>query len=486
MKSPLFKLGDEGPPSSPKKPLPEPFRAKNPKFSLDPIPAEFLKEEIMEFIVELPIEGYPDFTYINQVLVPHFEETYNEITPAILEISDLITEVRNLIKSSPIRRTSLNLQVKESYLNAIPYRRFRVIYPIFTSIRTSLNATRLSLLTRRYEILQSIQNLCKYLAEHPRYVHINQQHALQSWRAIEFDYMPEVFCQYRAYKNVLDDISIQLSFIPQPFSNVEVNKSFVKKMINAHLKLRDPDTHYVPYTDEFQVLTRFLLSNSSPLQIRSMKHLNDQQLPSALDQSHNELVQWLSLNSAKSRNQKEVIKSILVRLLFERYSLYETPRGMASESLQKRLSQLTTCTMMELGIGEDKVPQEFLGHPPSELFSKSPILAGTCSDLLSCLFMTDPIDAAYIVHKTNLKIAALLANVKNEGISQSLRFDDLFALWKAALIASQIPEPDQLFRWISRWKRLETMPPKFVESCRIPRAVIKSLMSSTLNTDDLD
>ena len=460
--------------------LPEPFKVKKYTFSEDPIPDEYKFEGMSDFVKEIPVEGYYNKNFIRDVLVPEFENAYNQLTPVILEIQDLIEHVQKIVKKgSKTPKRAGRLKDGLHYLNEDPYRKCRVILPIFLSLRTSLNAIRLSILTRRLSSLVSLQNLCRYLAENPRYYHVNIIAATQSWKALEFGYMPDVFSQFVAYRNQLDDLCVMLDFIPRPFASDEANKSLFMRLINSHLKMRDPITGYIPYAEEFETIARFLESKASPFKLNKIKTMNEHQFQSTLTRMHAAVVEWCGIKPGQ-RSLNEVVKSVLARMLFDKYRLDLRPVGLASKALENHINKLSSLTLSQIGVTTNQVPEEFLSKKPFDLFHELNDVSTVPDTLLQCLFYTNPVDAAFMIYKSNLALASMLARVHNESVDKSQRFDDLFVGWKIAFIAAQIPEPDQLMQWLGMFKHVEVMPPELAAAYRIPRTVIKTLLTEAL------
>jgi hypothetical protein len=461
--------------------LPEPFKVKKFTFTEEPIPDEYKFENMSDFVREIPMEGYVNKNFVKETLVREFEDAYNLLTPVIIELNDIISDVRKIIKKSSVdTRKFTNLKEGQHYLNLEPYRKFFVILPVFINLRTSLNAIRLSILTTRLSKLVSLQKLCKHLAENPRYYHINIHSATQNWKALEFDYMPDVFSKYIAFRNQLDDMCLMLDFIPRPFANDDANKNLFLRLINCHLKMRDPVTGYIPYAKEFEILALFLDSKSSPFVLKKIKSLDSHQFKSTLARMHAALTAWCGIKPGQ-RSLNEVVKSVVARMLFDKYRFDLRPIGLASASLQNHISNLSKLPLSKIGMTEDQVPEKFLDKTAAELFRELPDVSMVPDSLLECLFCTNPVDAAFRIYRSGLALAGMLANIRNERIEKSQRFDDLFACWKSAIIAAEIPEPDQLFQWLSMFKNVEVMPPKLAAALRIPRTVVKTMLSEALS-----
>lgn len=461
--------------------LPEPFKVKKFVFSEEPIPDEYKFENMTDFVREIPLEGYANKNFIKDTLVHEFEDAYNQLTPVILELNDIIADVQKIIKKGAVAtRKFTNLKEGHHYLNAEPYRKFFVILPVFISLRTSLNAIRMSILTTRLSRLVSLQKLCKYLAENPRYYHINIQSATQNWKALEFDYMPDVFSKYIAFRNQLDDMCLMLDFIPRPFADDDANKNLFLRLVNCHLKMKDPVTGYIPYVDEFETLARFLDSKASPFKLTKIKTLDCHQFQSTLTRMHAALTEWCGIKPGQ-RSMNEVVKSVVARMLFDKYRLDLRPIGLASAALQSYIRNLSKQPLSKIGITAEQVPEEFLDKTAAELFHDLPDVSMVPESLIQCLFCTNPVDAAFMIYKSGLALAGMLAKIHHEGIEKSQRFDDLYAVWKAALVAAEIPEPDQLFQWLAMFKNIEVMPPQLAAAFRIPKTVIKTMLSEALS-----
>jgi hypothetical protein len=401
----------------------------------------------------------------------------NESMAIIMELTDMISELTNSIKVHHRKPTKLEL----NYVNQQIYRQSMVLYPIYDQLRTSINAIRLSIFSQRLETVVALQELCEYLAENPRYVRINLQFALVPCRALEFDSMPTMFSQLRAYQNKLEDFHAQLNFIARPFSVEESNKGLVSQLIKEHIRMRDPFSSYIPYIEEHQILARFLLSAASPFNIRQAKGLKEQQLPGLLASASAAVASWLGLKPTQTPSL-DVVKIAVCRLLFEHFNLFAWPAGVSSGALQAHVAALAGSPISALGVTADQVAPELLALSSDELFTAKTVISSAKGHLLAALFMSCPVDAAYEVHRVALGLAAMLSEARAETLERCQRFDDLFGAWKCAIVAAQIPEPDQLFAWISRWKHLEVMPPLLVESIRVPRSVIKGMLKEALAT----
>ena len=154
--------------------------------------------------------------------------------------------------------------------------------------------------------------------------------------------------------------------------------------------------------------------------------------------------------------------------------------GLASEALQKHISSLSSLPLEKLDVTKQHCTEEQLKLTPNEFFNQTQEIHQIVDYVTLCLFCTNPVDAAFNIYKANMAIASHLASINNDLVEKSQKFDDMFKIWRIAIIAAQIPEPDQLFEWLSMYLNLEVMPPKLAAACKIPQMVITTMLTESL------
>jgi len=445
------------------------FKAKNPEFTQEPLPKHLLVPEIEAFVRFLSFDVYPDQQYVMNILQPHFEESVNKIKPYLAEMREELDNVKKcVIDQKPL---PTKFKYKCHFMNDEAWRKYRAIYPIYQHLKNNLTSTRVSILSKRIDMLDALLNLAIHLSEHPRYMHLNIGIALQSWRSIELSFMPQLFIQFRSAELALADLKKQLNFIPHPFSEKESNQQFVRQIISAGMLLKDPESGYLSHIDEYDLFSHFLHSSKSPFKIPKSPPDNINEFLQTIVDS---LSAFIELPS-ESQAEKQILYSYSTRFIFDEYCLFNSMKSTES-NLSNIIFAFHSKKIQDIGVSFEFIPEKFSSNDSWGLFETTPMLTSVISQFTSCLFLPNPIDIAHVIHLISLSMAGAIAQWNSRNLEMANSFDGLFNMWKVLFIASQLPYPDALFDFIQQWESLVSMPPQYINICRVPRAVILTFL----------
>jgi hypothetical protein len=172
----------------------------------------------------------------------------------------------------------------------------------------------------------------------------------------------------------------------------------------------------------------------------------------------------------------QVLRECCARFLFDECLAFDSPTT-RYEKLERWLATLAHKEIRSLGVVETQLPEDCLDKTAIELFAENAILQDLPQDLLTLHFLNNPIDILYRIHKIELALAAFLAEETSESIRRVKTFDNMFVGWKLLFIAAQIPDPQRIFEFVGKWKKLDCVPHAFVVAYKVPHAVLKSFVS---------
>ena len=449
------------------------------EITTDPIPPELVFERMSEFVVPIEPGFGKDEEYLSSVLVPNFERAFEKLTNAI---QDNVAFQKQLEKK--LQTPELSSQVIEAYKttwNISLYRRFVTLHTLYLEQNRSLLMTRMMLVKERIDLLNQLKAITIELLHRPRYFHINIAHACEPPKTVEFLYLPALFLQVKSLRNALHMVSVQMSLVPKPFSSKQENVSLLKRLIDANYALRDPDTDYLAYTEEYELFSQFLVSKASPVRITDIRIVKNSDFVAILDSVCEKLRSYIGYRSIDSC-KCDVLQVMCSRFLFDHFMLCED-RAKGSVLLQSYLQRLASKSLAEIGVNKSHIPEKYLSQPPSVFFSENATILRAPEDLLSCHFMTNPIDVLFQIRRIELKLVAVISEHKTETLEEAATFDGLFTLWKILFIAAQIPEIRQVFDFVSKWKTLPFIPNSFLSATKVPKLVLRALLSEALSVN---
>lgn len=451
-----------------KKQLPqfETFKARCPVFSTDPIPEEFKFPLFDLYVKPLKYELAPDPGYVEEKLIPHFEEVVNTLSPVINEILQYVNELDSKIAASADKPAT---KYKFNYFNADLWRKFTILYTSYLQTKDNLLASRYSILSKRAELLSQINNLAYFLAEHPRYYYINHVHAEQSWKSLEFDYVSSVYVQFSAIKMAIRDIEQQLKFIPHPFHVEEENVEFFKNLISIVSASADPITGYIPRCENTDMFAIFIDSRKSPVNISKGTTLPNEKFNKYLSYMIGKLAPYGSFE--KNSREYKAVASLSARYLFEKFMLIENDK-INCEKAEKKVWQFTDCPMKDIIAPLTIFNEQLLELKAKEFFKANIVSSAIPGELMSLVFDINPFDIGHKIYKISLSLILLLSKATGRKMEDLQGTEELNRIWGSLFVAAEIPGVFSVFKKFEKWCSILTMPKEFVDAASLPLAFI--------------
>jgi hypothetical protein len=443
---------------------------KGPVFTTDPLPSDLNFEELSRCVTRIDYGAYPDPEFVCDTLVPHFEASVSMLKSAVIQYTQALKEVQAALRDPPNL-----LRFPRTFLNSATYRKLRVIAPIYQRHSDALLRVRLSLITRRLSILRNLLKVAEHLSLHPRYLYLNVHYANQPLHLFEFQCMPDVLARSHACRQYVEQLEARLQMVAAPFESREAGLALIRRLIDVNLGLLDPSTNYLPESPEYLIFAHFLASPQSPVRVHYGQLANDSDVVMALQQMVADLAAFVNLLPG-SVQRMQVLRGCCARFLFDECLAFDSPTT-RYEKLERWLATLAHKEIRSLGVLETQLPEDSLDKTAIELFAESAILQDLPQELLTLHFLNNPIDILYRIHKIELALAAFLAEETSESIRRVKTFDNMFVGWKLLFIAAQIPDPQRIFEFVGKWKKLDCVPHAFVVAYKVPHAVLTSFVS---------
>jgi hypothetical protein len=190
----------------------------------------------------------------------------------------------------------------------------------------------------------------------------------------------------------------------------------------------------------------------------------------------------------ESRSPQEQCVGLMMffRVIFDRYyeksAIFHRPIDLDRQSILMRLSHLSL-RLFQLPFAVEMADLE---RPIRDSFVKDPLLKAATLWLNEVVYVCNPIDALYFVHRAILAIhkAALVKSSHEKELTvddlrQVLSFDDLFVCLLGALLSSDIPDFYLLADFVENY-----IPPKSLShSFEYAQAAINALVVHFSSTD---
>lgn len=447
------------------------FKAKNPVFSTDPIPSDLLFEGYESYVEPIHCISTPNSDCVIEKLVPHFELAVNMLNEAIDQYESDSQKVQEKIQQN-LMATHDELPELNIFTEKL-WRKTKVLYPDYYQSLKAMYTARISLIAKRIVILTKLKNLSEYLASHPNYYFIKIKNSLRSLKSLEYQYFPLICKQYHAHRSVINELRLELNEIAEPFPNLVSNSKLLNKMLDGCIMFQDPETKYLPSTDEISMFELFLKSSSAPLDIKALQNCS---FETSLQTLYNTLCAYLNIEDEETE-RKDVLRNVCIRVLFNLLMPDDKDRPKGSKALQLKIYNSRTKSFKELGF----IDSPFCDKTPSQFSTENIIFRNAIDNLIMCHFSINPLDSAFLLHKIELQLTGILATISSENLDEAKQFDDIFFMWKALFIASQLPEIEVIFELISKWKKLDFYPNTFLNSCRIPKLVLEKMLTDALS-----
>ena len=444
----------------------------------EPIPKQLFPADIQNLLIiyDFPQEKEDmDPVYIYNKLYPEWVQ-FTEAAPKI--IKSLKSELDAIEKKITSVQKPKNFRHPINFINADYVRQFHVLYPEFTSTKNNLSSTRVAILQQRINMLTHLCALCEELIKHPRYVHIKLYTALQNYKSIEADYLASQYLKYHSLKFKLTDLESQILFIPKVFDQTESNIELVKHLVTTCVVMADPQSGYLPYIEECDILTQFLKSKMSPIHLKDEivdNELTPEVAVPLLHKITHVLCDFIGLQSGKTSEERG-LNALCARSLFNQYMLMNY-QATPNEKFQNILLSLNGQTITQLGLATYYIPKAFLLSTPIELVHSTPTLNYALQAFQQLQFLVTPMDVAYYCYIISLSLASTICDWTQTQVDYSSSFDDMFIMWKLLFIAAQDVGAEIAISSIQKWDTLDAIAPLHKNSCLIPRAVILSLSS---------
>jgi hypothetical protein len=446
---------------------------KPPVFSTDPIPPALLPSEISVFVSPIDIGVQPDPDYIAQSLLPHFKSALAKLRSTLADDAKASDDFQQ-----EIRQSVSPDKYKINFVNRDLYRKWRVIAPEFERARQALFRTRLSLLSTRKVTIENLIKLAEFLIVQPRSVYINYHYVTQPFKILELQCLNDVMTRYSCYHQSVTCLELQLQIISTPFDSREANLALLRRLIDESIAKFDPETSYLPETEEYRLFAEFLLSAASPYRLPTMKLFAKGDLLTMHDQLVRSISGYVGL-LAGHLEHVHALKQMCVRFLFDFYGI-GGERSLESEKVERYIHTLATATVSQLDLGDAVVADEFLHWTAADVAAVHPILASAAQDLVFSHFLNNPLDLLSHIRAIEGQLVRFVAEGTGRPEPSVRTFDALFAAWKLLFVVAQIPDPQRVFDFIAAWKKLDFVPNAFVAASKVPRLVLKRFLTGAM------
>ena len=442
------------------------FHAKLPHYSNDPIPEEFKFPSFDLYVRPIKYELAPDPIFLNERLVPYYEDIVNQLTPVI---NQLLSDIHTLEQKITHKLDEQPIRYKFNFLNADLWRKFNTLLGEFNKIKNNLLVSRLSIMERRVELLMRINNLATYLAEHPKYFYINIIHVNQSWKSLEFDYLSSLYLQFKAIKLSIRDIEQQLPFIPHPFSKPEENVDMFNHLIQDAIQTVDPLTGYIPASDTYDTFYFFLTSRHSPVRFPK----NYDWKPINYTKSFNYIMQKLTEFSNIQPNTQEyqILQSYTSTYIFEMLCLIDRNNSKC-QKLDNAFYKNSLKPVKKVIKNPSYLSPDEQEMTPPQLFKSITMLSGLIGECITATFESNPVDVLFHIQKANLALILELLRRTKKSMEDLKISQELKSFWELLLSATQSSGICSTIKFTEQWLNIQSVPDEFKSAAKVPLELI--------------
>lgn len=450
------------------------YRKISSRMTADPIMDDFLRPEVLPFLIFYETPEVLSALYIMEKLYPHWKEI---VEKAPIFIEDMHKELDNLDKifDKYEKKSETEHPFPLNYINLDIYRKYATLYPIWISTKHNLFATRRAILIQRVEILQALYNICAYLLENPRYIAVRSYTAFQDWKSLEADLMPTQYIKYHSIKFAVYDLAYQNKCLPRPFSNKEQNVSLLSHIVTNCIAAIDPASGYIPFTDDYYVFSYFLESKVSPFNIaqKIQIQVTAEDIPGYASEMNQAIAEFIGIDEQNpdQESMMRVINQLCVRYLFDKYFLIELERK-TNEKFEAKFAEMKNLTLTQLGLNKPFIPQEFHDLTCSQFTEKEQYLLKAQEFFDLVVFQTFPSELSHLLYQVGLCLGACIAQWTNTSFDASKSFDDLIVLWKIVFLSTNCEGFYWLITALEHYSKLNVITQEEANSSLVPRALI--------------
>lgn len=434
-------------------------------FALQPIPKEYYFEDLDNFIqpFDKKLIPYPDINFVNAKLIPHFKESLEILKKSICDLNKEIEEKKEIAQKSLFESQKFySDEYKMNFLNREIIRNLKILIPKKEEIKRTILFNKISYLEKRLELLNNIEKVTNYLITSPRYCFINLQFLQETKDSYIQD--PDIYLKYDSISRKVYFLELQLSSIQDPFTEYEKNNYFTMKILSFAITLKIPDSKCIKYSEELDLFRFFLESENSPTHFTFVS-----QSAKDVDLQIKMMINSLSIFCqmvSKDSSLYDILYFILIEfffeIFFEKFETNPLKIERNSKIIDNNLYELKLYTMKDLGISSQNL--DFLDLNADELFDRNSQLKPLIFELLTCIFLINPIEIFFTIRKIGNCLKSVFTNE-----------NDLFVAWKALFVASSVPSVDVIFQKLSYWKDLSLISNLYNDVCKIPNQVLAEL-----------
>lgn len=436
----------------------------------DPLPQELLFDGVEDFIIPIPFVCYVTGKYMQNQLLPHYNTTLETVDKVIEETKASLIKAENHLKEVESRNLNPAASTK-TYTNS-DYWRIRV----FTYIKESKHQKKLSLskindCNELLELLKKIRAIVEEVIKHPRMIGFAQSYIarLQKIRVREAHF-PDVY-KVKALSAYVADTKSVLNFLPRPFADQNTASEYIKRLLAAAKRYKDPMVQFLRESDESYQFVDFIRCKISPL--KKIPRFFDIKLKPRIRLSINNIIQFVGIDDP---SLVTICAEMTCRYWWNRVNKFDDYINRSNSQLPIYLRKLR-----EKKVSEFKPPKSLskiinFNETPKEVI-QNVNLAPAVDVYFYCLFLTNVCDIAAQINLIHLRFAGLIATTEKCDLTHKKIIPGVEFLWKMLLIAIDMPAVESVLLFIDKWRTFEYLPKKVFENTEIPINIMKKFYS---------
>lgn len=257
--------------------------------------------------------------------------------------------------------------------------------------------------------------------------------------------------QIIALQKYLDGLENTIKALEKPLWAIDFIQYF-NKVLQDNLHKLDKVLSYIGPINEEDSLSRCIFGGHAPKVQEHIDYVADMVLQMPPNEYIkfllDECMQLIPDNENKTSDEQAVGLMIYYRILFNRlFERYENIFFLTTPEDENKLIALADLPAKLFSMPEDYAPEVEGNATMRQVFQKDYMYNNSAQFLNFIVFMTNPIDVLFYVHKALLAInkAALMRRLKGQNasiddIQQILCFDDLFILFYGVMCAADLPD----------------------------------------------
>lgn len=409
---------------------------------------------VSDYVVPVHYDGYIDQGSLHS-LKSRNSESAKAIQSTIDAYSGKIVEIKEKIEK--IAKKGINV----TEVNVSSITQWKVLYyflfEVFTQIQQKIASTQIRAITEKMRLCYNLKEAAEFIVEEDEMCLIcvpafnDRVYASEGIDSlIKWNHMLSI---------KMKQMRKCIKFMAEPWRD-ENSVRHMMQIATEQISRSATHDQFTQDEDSYRILVQALETNFIGVRFRDLKNTNEQQLRISISILTKKICSFAEVPPEK----EYIISNFCCRVFFDESLL--VPLECIPTIPEEVFTRIRMLPLNSLGLN--------LQHgemTPFQFFETSPILLDLTSEIITCLFMTNPFDIGQVFYKIRLALDSYMSSTQSTG-SQN---DTMIHLWTALILATGIPQICSIIEWFSKWIKVTGTPQAISDCSYFPVAALSML-----------